>query len=64
MGFSLAFGPEFINVRTVFKVVILAVKRNIVTFDMLCVGNAAALVFSGRDLFSFVFELIKCTGFI
>ena len=64
MGFSLAFDPEFINVRTVFKVVILAVKRNIGTFDRLCVGNAALLVFDGWDLFAFGSELIKCTWFI
>ena len=64
MGFSLAFGLEFINVRTVFKAVILAVKRNTDTFDRLGVGNVAALVFNGWVLFSFGSELIKCIGFI
>ena len=64
MGFSLAFGPEFINVRYVFKVVILVKKRNTDTFDRIYVGNAMALVFSGWVLFAFGSELIKCTRFI
>ena len=64
MWFSSAFGPEFINVRNVFKAVILTIKINIGTFDRLCVGNATTLVFSGWVLFAFGSELIKCTMFI
>ena len=44
MGFLFTFSPEFINVRNVFKVVILAMKRNTGTLDGLCVVNAAVLV--------------------